>query len=242
MILTCPSASHLFIAIPSYDFHPAASTLVSVCRAVGAFCDAKISWTIKVEPQNAYVDDVRNILATQFLDSPATDLLFVDQDVAAREEDFLKVALIERPLAGGAYPKKTEDLQFTVGLEPGLHQLNDDGTLDVEYLPTGFLRINRAVFQSIPVETYEDSDGTRIFDFFQSGRKVVNGRRRHVTEDVDFCRRWAALGGKVSFIPNMTFDHIGLRSFSGNWATWQAEQRRNAEAGLVPPPLLKHTP
>jgi hypothetical protein len=232
----CEPARHIFFAIPSYTFHPSASTLISLCRAIGAFCEYKISWTIKVEPQNAYVDDVRNILVDAFLKSPATDMVFIDDDIAAREEDFIKLAWSRYPVVGGAYRKKCQDMLFTVGFDAGLPKSDDghiqapiaeDGAVEVDYLPTGFLRINRAVFAAMPVEVYEGIDGNFMGDYFVSGRQVRNGRRMHTTEDVDFCRRWRALGGKVYMIPNMTFDHIGVQSFSGNWAEWQAEQAKS---------------
>lgn len=232
----CPPAKHLFIAIPSYKFELSAASQISLSRAIAGFDHYGISWTLQIEALNAYIDDARNILVAKFLDSSATDMMFMDDDIGARVEDFMKLALSTYPMVGGNYRKKTHQMVWAAGIvkpeeeyslrEDGMVEVPTaaDGTIEVDYLPTGFLRINRQVFEDMPVETYINTEDKETPEYFIAGRQFHAGARRHFTEDIYFCRKWRELGGKIRLIPDMTFDHIGLHSYSGNWAEWQEKQ------------------
>jgi hypothetical protein len=56
-----------------------------------------------------------------------------------------------------------------------------------------------------------------LFDPYHTGRKKLS-------EDLSFCQRWRDIGGRVFVIPDIRMGHIGLKTFTGSFADWLANQ------------------
>lgn len=232
-----PAASLLHIAIPCYG-PPNPLTLLSVVSGISALTAAGITWSMTVQPGIAYLDLVRDVLATIFYrKTKATDLLFYDNDLEVPIENFVRIARATKPLIGGVYRMKVDEVRFPIEFKQDRLWTDVEGDInDVGYIPTGFMRINRCVFDAM-IEAaggeealeYETDDGNKWLNFFNAGVKLRNGKRSYIGEDIDFCRRWQELGGKVTLMPDLHFTHHGDKGYAGNWAEWMRDQNRETE-------------
>jgi hypothetical protein len=99
----------------------------------------------------------------------------------------------------------------------------NDGVMEVDRAPTGFMMIKRQVFEmmqeKMPELKYKmmrsmngELKERELWGFFDLG-KAENGGR--VGEDYAFCDRWKACGGRIfaSVLDKMA--HIGNHSYEG---------------------------
>jgi hypothetical protein len=169
--------------------------------------------------RNPYLDDTRNILSTVFLESSATDMLFVDDDVGSSPESVLYIAQAKRPFVAGVYPAKTEDgsIMWPIGFKSDEVHMDEDGFIDNPIVvPTGFLKLNRSVFEALDHQDYRNRSDKIWKGFFKCGPR--DGY--YMGEDPDLCARWLALGGKIFILPNLHFLHVGDNVWQGNYGEW----------------------
>ena len=159
-----------------------------------------------------------------FLESDCTDLVFLDADVAWPENHLVELCQFDRDVVAGLYPLKSRQERFPVRLLPGDLQAEADGCLEVESVPTGFLRIRRSVLERLAEQApkYLRPDDPRgpvplIFERTLEDQTRWGG-------DYTFCRKWRAMGGKIYIAPEMVLDHYGEMLFSGSAAGWLRQQ------------------
>lgn len=194
--------------------------------AAGALERAGITVSFDCVRGACYLDHARNILATRMLESDATDILFVDADLNVNAEAFGRIAAYSRPVVGAVYPKKTNEMVFPVVYEDRPELWSDEeGLIEVKSLPTGFLRINRAVLEFMDRGPYVtgDPDGKTWREIFRVGVRRDHPAKPGVFwgEDTGFCKDWKAAGGKIHLMPDVDFEHWGMRNHVGNWAKWR---------------------
>jgi hypothetical protein len=176
----------------------------------------------------------------------ATHLMFIDSDINFEPIDVIKLVLRKKEIIGGAYPIKqinwetilknkdsidsVEGLmyssssyvvnlpQYTVEksvLLGGKIEL-DNGLLEVTGLGTGFVLIQREVFEKM--EKYYDNDwflyeDKKVHLFFDTA--IEEQTREYLSEDYFFTRRWLQLGGFVWIEPTVSLIHTGYYRFNG---------------------------
>jgi len=175
--------------------------------------------------QDPYIQKARNDLASQFLKSNCDIFVFVADDLEYKAEDLLK--LIETPgdVVAGAYRLKSDEEEYPVRIHVGPNRIaltRDDGCILASRVQTGFLRINRIVFEKL-IEGYPDlaywglKNGEKIniaHDFFPQGVR----NHRWIGEDYAFCDLWTGLGGKIWLIPDLDLTHYeGKIGYPGNF-------------------------
>jgi len=175
--------------------------------------------------QDPYIQKARNDLAAQFLRSKCDIFIFVADDLEYKPEDLLK--LIETPgdVVAGVYRLKSDAEQYPVRIHVGPNRIaltRDDGCILASRVQTGFLRINRVVFEKI-IEGYPDlsyyglKNGEKIniaHDFFPQGVR----NHRWIGEDYAFCDLWTGLGEKIWIIPDVDLTHYeGEIGYPGNY-------------------------
>lgn len=203
---------------------------VLACHQVGIETDLLILANCPVLPV------ARNTLVAMFMADPeATDLFFLDYDVGF--DPMAVIKLLQRPeeIIAGAYRVKVDDrTDFSVVPkrdERGIvgKTLSTDPPLaiiEAEFLATGFMRIKREVFERMaeahPELKYRESVVKTLnrkieeaYDFFNMG--IDETRGRYTTEDYMFCKRWRDMGGQLWIYPDIDFDHIGRKAYSGNF-------------------------
>jgi len=212
----CEPAKHLYIALPAYSGEVKVQTTASLFGAGVALALCGIEVTLGYQTGNCYLFHARNQLVTAFMRSAATDLLFWDCDVGAPAEAVIMLARAEKPYIMAAYPTKTDHMAFPITFDADEIWSDADGHVNPYTVPTGFTRINRAVFNAMPWIPYKDDSEIEWMGYFENG--IRNGRLS--VEDTDFAAKWCAMGGKIHMIPDLTMTHTGSKTWEGNWGRW----------------------
>jgi FkbM family methyltransferase len=160
----------------------------------------------------------RNILTTQFLKSDCTHLLFIDCDLIFSAEHIVKLLEANQPIIGGFYPKKQQGpLEWVINtLTPHLPR-RPDGLQPVKFIGTGFLCIERSVFERMiekyPEIKFREDYGRReiSYDLWPMGvyHAKPGDEGRYLSEDWYFCQRWLDMGGEIFGHTNVMLRHLG---------------------------------
>lgn len=210
------SPRRVFLALPS--FGPVSGpTTFSLFRAHPALIEAGFDVHLALLLGDCHVDDARNRLVRDFLATDCTDLVFIDADVGFEAQDLLRLLAHDRDIVGGTYPLKQAIEQFPVRLKPGEVWADPDGLIEVDGLPTGFLRIRRAVLEklarlSVPYRfcgSDDDAPASLIFE-----RTIVDGGR--TSGDYSFCNKARAAGYKLYADPECYLSHTGENTWIGS--------------------------
>ncbi len=103
------------------------------------------------------------------------------------------------------------------------------GALEVEWTGVAFALLRRSVIERMisahPELIYKNVHGQICWALFQ--HVVKDGW--FCGEDVSFCRRWSALGGRMWLLPDASFIHEGPVGVEGNlWTRLVGEQAPDA--------------
>ena len=212
------SGPHVFIAIPCHG-EISAPTFVAFFEGA-QFLDALgFNITLCVEAGNCHVDDARNSLVRQFIETECTDFVFIDADVGFQCEHLYKLLTVDRDIVAGVYPKKDDNEDFPVMPIPGQPlQADEDGLVEVLGVPTGFLRIRRKVLDDLYRNAQHFSgsvggsmEGTTYGVIFERG--IFEGRR--MSGDYAFCAKAREAGYRIFVDPEMEAAyprHYGARA------------------------------
>jgi predicted O-methyltransferase YrrM len=224
----------VLIAVPTITGDIRGETAIAItetiimCREMGIEADFRIFANCPVLPV------ARNTLVAMFMADPdATDLFFIDYDVKYNADAAIKLLLRPEEIIAGAYRVKTDD-RIAFATEPKLvdgqivGKMIEDGMalIEADFLAAGFLRIKRSAIEKMyaaypdlaydeNVVKVENRNITEAYDLFGMG--IDKDRRRYTTEDFYFCKRWRDIGGKLWIYPNIDFDHVGKKAYSGNY-------------------------
>lgn len=221
-------ARSLYIAVPAYTGQVSVQTAHSLLAAAKALNEAGLDVKTDFLAGCCYLDHSRNILVDHFMKSEATDLLFVDADVGFGVEAALKIAAAGRPVVAGVYPKKSNgEPEWPVDFRADMIRMDEDGLMEAAHVATGFLRINRSVFETFVVNgvapEYSNNGEAAIRRYFRTEARegVFWG------EDFQFCEDWLGFGGAVHIIPDLEFQHVGNKTWTGHWGNWFRDYIRN---------------
>lgn len=224
---------HLFIATSAYSFHP--NYTHSLAAGMQALAHAGIAADLCIVADNCHVDDARNAMVRQFLMSKATHLVFIDNDVGFPAESLVRLAKHDRDMVAGVYPLKEDDEGYPIRVKDGVELWADaDGLVEVEGLPTGFLKISRACIEKM-IDAYGDKkfigrgqDPNDPPNYILFERTFDNGVR--YSGDYAFCEKWKAIGGKMYVDPEMYFTHSGTKEWHGTLGNYWRKQYGVTEA------------
>ncbi len=204
-----------FLAVAAYDGLAAPfvlslfSSALNVDRSLG----------LCIFAGNCHVDDSRNRLVRDFLESGCEQLVFLDADVCWVDADLRKLIDHDADIVAGIYPMKNDDeVEYPVKPLPGERWARADGLVEVEGVPTGFLKIRRRVLETLAetVPTHfgrgeSPGDRRRIPIIFE---RTLNGDSRR-GGDYEFCRKARAAGFQVYVDPMMQLAHQGVKVWHG---------------------------
>lgn len=215
---------HVFIAIPAYTGTIHLGTMRSVIADMLKLADRGDRVSIFDESGNAMIGDCRGLIVAQFLASEATDLVFVDSDVAWEAGSLVR--LVDHPVdfVAGLYPQRRDPLDFCCQWDSSKPEieLSEHGLIEVYGVPAGFMRCSRAMLESMVAhypdlqfhcETAPDKTAHDLFGPYRIGRVKFG-------EDYSFCRRWRDIGGKVWVDPEIAMGHCGYKTFMGTVGEW----------------------
>lgn len=219
----------VFIAVAAYEGCGAGFTY-ALFHTGAALAAAGIAHELAIYSGNCHVDDSRNRLVRDFLNSDCTDLIFLDVDVGWLAADFVKMLRYDRDVVAGIYPKKHGDDTYPVRTLPGEIWSDADGLIEVEGAPTGFLRIRRSVLEQLAkaaVYYNARNDAPSAIPLIFE-RQVHDGIRWG--GDYVFCKKWREAGGRIFIDPALRFEHSGEHTWTGSVGAWL---RQRAGIGLV---------
>lgn len=216
----------VFLATPTYTGKLDAHYVNTLLHSLEKLRKLGITTNHYVMSQNCHVDDSRNSIVRDFLESDCTDLVFLDADVAWEPDALVKLIQGDRDVLAGVYPKRTDkESDFPVLVPPETDlQADQDGFVEVHGAPTGFMKIKRHVIEKMwDANEHQQfqAQGNKSHKPYRVifERKIAEGRRW--SGDYNFCRVWRNMGGKVFVDPEMYLYHIGEEVFQGtlghNW-------------------------
>lgn len=225
----------ILIGIPVHSGKPDYATMVSCANAAREAAAIGAETVLYVRAGDSILIRARDVIFSAAYASDATDLLFVDGDLAWDPGVFAKIMSHhhdkdgnEVELIGGVYCGRGGDPPEYVcsPLETGLQVWYPAGLAEVRGCATGFLRITRAgmerIVRSLPEDHWYYDERTapglkiwHLFDFVFDPKEKPTLRLR--SEDYVFCDRFRAAGGRVYVDVDLTFHHSGQHCWSGNF-------------------------
>ncbi len=227
----------VFIGTPSYSGDLCHEYVYSLMNTMAQCLKTGIGFDFLIWPGLCYLDQVRDLIAKQFLESDATDLLFIDADLGWDAEAVVRIVQAEGDIVAGLYPFKmdTESYPVRVPVDADGKVGSKGGMVVLDGAPTGFLRIRREALEKMiaahpewEVESY-DARTEKTKTYYHLFRCEQEGKQWW-GEDYNFCRKWIAMGGEVLGLPNITFHHVGRKAWTGNYDTFMRKQPGGIDA------------
>lgn len=193
------------LAVPTYD-KPDTSLTFALARSREALGEAGIQSALLILEGNCHVDDARNSIVRDFLESDCTDLVFLDADVTWEPSGLVQLCKRDVDIVGGVYPYRREGGDnMPVRLMD--HGPVIDGLREVEGLPTGFMKIRRHVLEQMV------KDRPWFFDkihptYLLFERSQPDEAHTRWGGDLEFCRRWREMGGKIYADEEIRLGHV----------------------------------
>lgn len=196
----------VFLATTAYD-SPDASYTFSIARSREALTAAGIQSAYYLLQGNCHVDDARNAVVRDFLESDCTEMVFLDADVSWEAESLVALCKIDKDLVGGVYPYRRESEEEKMPVRHLPEVIVEGDLIEVEGLPTGFMKIKRHVLETMAATArhFLKDDGKPHPVIFE--RDYFGGGRRG--GDIRFCMVWREMGGKVYAAPELRLGHCG---------------------------------
>lgn len=212
-------ALHLYREPEEPVFYSCMKTAAKLLKQHGYTLEFDIVWG------DPYIQKARNKLVHNFLKSNSNIFIFIADDIEYTPNELL--LLIETPgdVVCGAYSQHVKPVNYPVKIytdDTGYPVTRGDGCISAKRIQTGFLRINRVVFERIilhhpELSYYGTEDGKQVnvhCDFFPQGVH----HHRWIGEDYAFCDLWTGLGGKIWIIPDLNLTHWKRgEGYAGNY-------------------------
>jgi len=167
---------------------------------------------------NCHVDDARNVLLREFLDTDAERLVFIDADVGFRADELVQLCRCgTQGVLAGSYPKKDPTQEtFPVMPIPGQELFaNTEGLVEVLGAATGCMVIDRGVVEELAekAEKFKPAASEGVVPLVFE-RALINGAR--TTGDYVFCHKAREIGASIYVAPEMTLSHEGDYEWVGS--------------------------
>jgi hypothetical protein len=216
----------VMIGLPTYDYKVSSKLAISLA----SFCVQATQHGVDIQVCNisgcSVVSRVRNLIATEFLNSDCTDLMFIDSDINFNAEDIFRL------MAWSSDPKKGIVAGIPVARKKGqvyFSTLDTDetnsifmdkmGLVRAKRVATAFMMVRKEVFESLrdahPEWVYHDekNKGDTTICFFDFALK--DGQ--YIGEDYLFCDRAREQGFEVWIDPTIKLGHMGVHEFEGSF-------------------------
>ena len=223
----------IIIATPFYEIRGFSPYISSLTQVVKWLTLLGIDWQFMELSGDSYVHRARNSMCMTFLNDPyATDLFFIDSDMAWDPQSFMNIIHRPEPVIGGTYPVKNKWDMWTS--KPMIDNPEKDPHFEGRVLPDGsalikanqlaggFLRIKRSVLEKFiefyPTHRYNDTHPTpemrcEQVEFFTAGMN----REPEIQLLKDIEQMMNSNGGRVDLSPlKGKFDALkNVREFIG---------------------------
>ena len=177
---------------------------------------------------NCHVDDARNSIVREFLNSDCDELIFLDADSGWEPKDLVRLCKYEVDVVGGVVPYRADNRKaMPVRMTVGVNGPDERGLMQVDGLGTAFMRIQREVIEKLfylaDKHNTENSNGVKTAIIFE--RTFKDGVR--FGGDLSFCNKARAAGFTCYVDFEMVLTHVGKTIFRGSLG--QTLRRANSE-------------
>ena len=194
-----------------------------------------------------HVDDARNVIMRNFLQSECTDLFFIDSDMGWQPNGVLRFLKRTGDIVAGVYCHKGDEETFPFHPFEGETSTNSDGLFPMPKAATGFMRIRRHVVQALyDREAAKDRlmwlDGdsaernrlpvARICErgfVRELGLQDYSGTHASQSGDYVLCLKARSLGFQVYVDPDLEFNHSGAATLATICAASAISTRQNSK-------------
>jgi hypothetical protein len=228
----------VFIATPMYGGMAAATYTMSLVHTPATFFKHGVGLDFSCAINDSLVTRARNYLTFQFLNSPATHLMWIDADIGFDPVDIIKMVGVDKDIVCGIYPKKEINWQAVAkagaeGVPPerlrdherslvlnlidkSPDRLTVEGLVEVANAGTGFMLIKRAVFEALADDAASYVDGStpgiELKEFYAVSIDPDAGNSL-LSEDYHFCKLARDRGFKIYAAPWVRLTHTGTYIF-----------------------------
>jgi hypothetical protein len=225
------------LATPSLQRQPTLEFLMSVMKTVHLCAQHGHTVDSAFVGGDCFISKARNGLVQSFIESwktdyPAEVLVFIDDDQSWDEQAFLRIIHDPHEFIGVAIPKKMDsDPQVFNNVSLDTSDTGncyvENGLLRGTQIGSGFIALKRSCIEKMIAAypaRYAPGDGGahqlhyNLFEskiFWDAKDPTITGQ--FWGEDLNFCKLWCALGEKIWVDPNVTVEHIGRKSWTGNF-------------------------
>jgi hypothetical protein len=189
----------------------------------------------------------RDLLASRFLTSAHTHVLFVDDDMYFPADLARKLLAFDKPFMGVVCTKREIDFRRVdayvaqglsvqeaivlahtfASIEPGMNLKVSGDLVSLPQIGFGFVLLRRDCFEKMQKRCdllRYSFNGSDLIGFFQPVPS-----RPELAEDLAFCRRWAhECGESVFAYAPATVTHVGDFSYGAPFSQWLDIQKRLA--------------
>ena len=132
-----PPKYHVMIATP-VGVMPCTDYTRSLAATVETLSRHDIRFDLHMIQGHCHVDDVRNMIMRDFLQSECTDLFFIDADMGWKAKNFLRLLEVPGDVCAGVYTHKSDE--YTYPFHPGDKPVNpnEHGMYEMPKVATGF--------------------------------------------------------------------------------------------------------
>lgn len=206
----------VFFATPSYDANVSVHYLNSMLKAAVLLTAGGVRMEHYIHAGDYDLGNARCSIVEAFLQTEATDLIFVDADVGFDAKVLPRLLMYDQLVVGGLVPKRnrTRSDEYHMGALTGVIQ---NGLFQSLELPTAFMRIKREVFARMRKPWFK-----------------LNSNPMEKGEDIYFCRRLHEIGEYCWIDSDIDFTHQGTRVWEGNFYEHCIEKGILTKAGAEP--------
>lgn len=227
----------VMLATPTLERRPTVEYLMSVQKTSHLLMQRGHFLDTAFVGADAFIMKARNGLVQSFIESwkseyPADVLVFIDDDQSWDENAFLRIIESPHEFVGVAIPKKmdTDPITFNnVQLD-----MDETGKCYIEHnmlrasqIGSGFIALKRSAVEKLIAaypQRYAPGDGgMHALHYALFEAKIIwDEKDPTVTgqfwgEDLIFCKKWAAIGGKIWIEMDVNMEHIGRKSWGANF-------------------------
>jgi hypothetical protein len=214
----------IYIALPVYPGEIDVLTAHSLLAEMQLFSERGDGVVLQPLCGFADIHYVKNLMISLFLSTDCTHFMLCDYDLVWDRGAMARLMDYEEDFVTGIYPARKDPIMYQVNYinQPEFNYDRTGELIELASAPGGFWRIRREGIEKMishyPELEYNESrvPQKKSWALFmhQLEDKTLYG------EDVAFCRRWRAMGGKIWAQPDITFKHIGKKEFIGNFGDW----------------------
>ena len=214
---------HLFVALPAYDFKVSLKLAISLARLAQEAPQHGVELSIGSICGCSVVSRARNLLVQDFIESSATDLIFIDSDINFEASDVFRLMAWAidptKNIVAGVPRTRSVDKVYIADLDYDENNeltMNGMGLVRGKRVATAFMLVQRKVFETLieanPQWKYWDKRTDRnlftVFDFLLT-------EEGYMGEDFLFCDRARAQGFEVWIDPTIKLGHMGVQEYAG---------------------------